>query len=140
MKTTNNNQSHKSCTDISLASKQQGMTLISWLVVIVFILFQVVMAMNIIPVYMSDSSVKSIMKELPDDITAQEATSKELKTIIMKRLRVNNVSAVTSADVVIKKGRGEHIVTIDYEPRGPLIGNLEFIVNFTHEAVVPMRR
>ena len=140
MKTTNNNQLHKSCAGISLASNQRGMTLISWLVVIVFILFQVVMAMNIIPVYMSDSSVKSIMKELPDDITAQEATSKELKTIIMKRLRVNNVSAVTSADVVIKKGRGEHIVTIDYEPRGPLIGNLEFIVNFTHEAVVPMRR
>jgi len=140
MKTMNNNQLQKSCAGIAIASNQRGMTLISWLVVIVFILFQVVMAMNIIPVYMSDSSVKSIMKELPDDITAQEATSKELKTIIMKRLRVNNVSAVTSADVVIKKGRGEHIVTIDYEPRGPLIGNLEFIVNFTHEAVVPMRR
>ena len=140
MKTMNNNQLQKSCAGIAIASNQRGMTLISWLVVIVFILFQVVMAMNIIPVYISDSSVKSIMKELPDDITAQEATAKELKTIIMKRLRVNNVSAVTSEDVVIKKGRAEHIVTIDYEPRGPLIGNLEFIVNFTHEAVVPMRR
>ncbi len=47
--------------------------MISWIVVIVFLLFQGVIAMNVLPVYITDSSVKEIVAALPDDIKAREA-------------------------------------------------------------------
>jgi len=119
--------------------KQLGLTMISWIIIIVFLLFQAVIAMNVVPVYLTDSSVKSIMEELPADPKAREATVKELKLLVTKRLRINNVTTVKSDDIKVKKGRGENIVTIDYEPRGKLIGNLEYIVHFQHEARVPSR-
>jgi hypothetical protein len=119
--------------------RQQGLTMISWIVVIVFLLFQAVIAMNVIPVYLTDSSVKSILDDLPSDLLAQEASPKELELIILKRLRINNVTTVTSDDIAIKRGKDEKIVNIEYEPRGKLIGNLEYIVLFEHEVRVPNR-
>lgn len=115
-------------------SGQRGLTMISWMVVIVFLLFQGVIAMNVIPVYMTDSSVKKIMEGLPNDATARNAATRDLKGIIAKRLSMNSVYTVKPEHIKVKKGRGENIVTIEYEPRGKLVGNLEYIVSFKHEA------
>lgn len=115
---------------------QQGLTMISWIVVIVFLLFQGVIAMNVLPVYITDSSVKSIMEALPSDTKARGLPPRALKTLVAKRLSMNSVYDVTSDDITVKKGRGVNIVKIEYEPRGKLIGNLEYIVSFKHEAQV----
>ncbi len=118
---------------------QQGMTMISWLVVGVFLMFQVVIAMNVIPVYMTDASVKSIMEELPNDNIAQGSSTNELKVIVAKRLRMNSVYTIKPEHIKVKKGRDDNIVTIEYEPRGKLFGNLEYIVSFKHEAKIRTR-
>ncbi|MBT8119493.1 MAG: DUF4845 domain-containing protein [Gammaproteobacteria bacterium] len=120
-------------------SGQRGLTMISWLIVIVFLLFQGVIAMNVIPVYMTDSSVKKIMEGLPTDITAQDTSTKQLKGLVAKRLSINSIYSIEPEHIQVKKGRGENIVTIEYEPRGKLIGNLEYIVSFKHEARIPTR-
>jgi hypothetical protein len=113
---------------------QRGLTLISWLVILVFLLFQGVIAMNVIPVYMTDASVKKIMEGLPNDPTARETPAEKLKGMVAKRLSINSIYTVEPHHIKIKKGRGENIVIIEYEPRGKLIGNLEYIVKFRHEA------
>lgn len=115
-------------------SGQRGLTLISWLVIIVFLLFQGVIALNVLPVYMTDASVKSIMEKLPDDSMARETPASGLKALVAKRLNMNSIYTVTQDHIKVKKGRGESIVTIEYEPRGKLIGNLDYIVSFKHEA------
>ena len=120
-------------------SKQQGLTMISTIVVVVFLLFQGVIAMNVIPVYMTDSTVKTIMAELPNDSTAQNTSAKSLKGLVAKRLSINSVYTIKPESITVKKGRGENIVIIDYEPRGKLIGTLEYIVHFQHEARIPSR-
>ena len=120
-------------------SKQRGLTMISWMVVIVFFLFQAVIAMNVLPVYFTDSTVATVLEELPSDADAQRSTAKELKRMVMKRLGINSVYSIKPEYVSVKKGRDEKTVTIEYEPRGTLVGNLDFIVSFKHEAKVPNR-
>ena len=120
-------------------SNQRGLTLISWVVVIIFLLFQGVIAMNVIPVYLTDSTVATIMKELPDDAAAKRASYKELKGLVAKRLSINSVYTVKPEHIKVKKGRGENIVIIEYEPRGKLIGTLDYIVSFKHEARIQTR-
>jgi hypothetical protein len=116
---------------------QRGLTMISWIVVIVFLLFQGVIAMNVIPVYLTDSSVKSIMQELPNDANARDTPTKELKGLVAKRLSINSIYSIKPENIKVVKGRNENIVTIEYEPRGKLVGNLEYIVSFKHEARIP---
>jgi len=118
---------------------QKGLTMISWLVVLVFLLFQGVIAMNVIPVYITDSSVKKIMSELPNDVKARETSASGLKVLLAKRLSMNSVYSIKAEHIKVKKGRGENIVTIEYEPRGKLVGNLEYIVSFKHEARILSR-
>ena len=115
-------------------TNQRGLTLISWIVVIVFLLFQGVIAMNVLPVYMTDRSVKNIMEGLPNDPNARKASTSGLKNLITKRLSMNSIYTIKPEYIKVKKGRGENIATIEYEPRGKLIGNLEYIVSFKHEA------
>ena len=59
--------------------------------------------------------------------------------MLAKRLSMNSVYSIKSDHIEVKKGRGENIVTIEYEPRGKLIGNLEYIVSFKHEARITTR-
>ncbi len=120
-------------------SKQRGLTMISWIVVIVFLLFQGVIAMNVLPVYLTDSSVKTIMKELPNDVATRDLSASALKILVIKRLSMNSIYSIKADHIQVKKGRGEQIVTIEYEPRGKLIGNLEYIVGFKHEAKISTR-
>ncbi len=118
---------------------QQGLTMISMMVVIVFLLFQAIIAMNVIPVYMTDSSVKDVMERLEQDPKSTGLSAKELKESLMKRLRLNSVYDIKPEYIKVKKGRGVNVVTIEYEPRGKLIGTLDFIVTFKHEASIPIR-
>ena len=119
--------------------KQKGLTLISWLAILGLVLFNGIIAMNLMPVFLNDHSVKTLMENLPADSTLKGATPKKLKDTITKRLRVNNVYSVTRDHIALKKGKHDYLITIEYEPRGKLIGPIDYIVTFKHEARVPLR-
>ena len=117
-------------------NKQKGLTLISWLIVIAFVGFNGLMALNIAPVYINDSSVKSIMSNLETDSNVRGMDARKLKETVLKRLKINNLYGIKKDNVTVTKGRNAYLVTIEYEPRGRLVGNLDYIVSFKHEARV----
>lgn len=117
-------------------NKQKGLTLISWLIVIVFVGFNGLMALNVAPVYINDSSVKSIMTNLELDSNVRGKDARKLKEIVLKRLKINNLYGITKDNVTVAKGRDVYVVTIEYEPRGKLVGNLDYVISFKHEARV----
>lgn len=120
--------------------KQKGLTLISWLAIIAVVLFNAIIAMNVVPVYLNDHSVKTLMESLESDSSVRGATPKKIKQVITKKLRVNNVYSVTKEHITIKKTKkNNYLVTIEYEPRGKLVGSLDYIATFKHEARIPAR-
>ena len=119
--------------------KQKGLTLISWLGILALVLFNAIIALNVVPVFLNDHSVKTLMENLKTDSSVRAATPKKLKDVITKRLRVNNVYSVTKDHITIKKVRKDYVITIEYEPRGKLIGDLDYIISFRHEATIPIR-
>lgn len=118
--------------------RQQGLTLISWLVIIAFLGFQLVLALNVIPVYINDASIESMMSKLESDSTVRGADARKLEEIVIKRLKINNIYSIKKDNVNIKKTKEYYLVTIEYEPRGTLVGNLDYIVSFKHEAKIPL--
>jgi len=121
----------------SFMKKQKGLTLISWLAILAVVLFNAIIAMNVVPVYMNDHSVDSLMKNLETDTSIRGKSPKRLKDIITKRLRVNNIYDVNNDNITIKKDRNFYIITLEYEPRGRLMGSLDYIVTFKHEVRIP---
>ncbi len=125
--------------EIGFMKKQKGLTLISWLAIIAVVLFNAIIAMNVVPVYLNDHSVKSLMQSLESDSAVKGATPKKIKDIITKRLRINNIYSINKNHISIKKFKTDYVITIEYEPRGRLVGSLDYIVSFKHEARVPIR-
>jgi hypothetical protein len=125
--------------EVDFMKKQKGLTLISWLAIIGLLLFNAIIAMNVVPVYINDHSVKTLMESLESDSSLRGATPRKIKETIAKRLRVNNVYSISKDDIKLLKSKKGYVVSIDYEPRGRLIGSLDYIVSFSHEAIIPTR-
>jgi hypothetical protein len=119
--------------------RQQGLTMISWIVIIAFLGFQGVLALNIIPVYINDASVKSMMSKLETDPTVRGMDARKLTETVIKRLKINNIYSIKKDNIIIKKTKSFYQININYEPRGTLVGNLDYIVTFNHEADVPLK-
>ncbi len=117
--------------------RQNGLTMISWIFVIGVIGFLGVMAVNIAPNFLTDSSVATVMKALETDQEARKMNGKALKRLIIKRLKINNIYDIKHDQIKISKDRRGRKVTIEYQPRGTLIGKVDYIISFKHEAIIP---
>ena len=119
-----------------IIKNQKGMTMISWLIVLVFVGFQFMLAIKIVPVFAEDHTIKTIWKGLENDVALVGLPPKRIKKAIMKKMRVNSVYDFDMSTVKIKRLKGYYIVTTKYEPRGKIMGPLDFIATFKHEARV----
>lgn len=122
-----------------MKSKQTGLTMITWLIIIALVGIQAIMALRIIPVYMNYGTVKSIMDEMAEDPDMRGKTPGEVKALISSRLQVNNLYDIRDQKNAFKfKPQTDGmIVDLHYEARGPIYGNLEFIATFDHQITIP---
>lgn len=116
--------------------KQRGITLLSWLIIIAFVGFQAMILIKILPVYLTDSSIKSLWEGLESDTTLVGANPKAIRAVVYKRLKINNIYDMNKEDIKIKKAKGVYIVSLEYEPRGTIVGTLDYIMSFKHEAKI----
>ena len=119
-----------------IMKKQKGMTLISWIIVLGFIGFQFMLAVKIGPVYAHDHTIRGIWKKMNNDSVLVGKSPKDIKKYIRKKMKMNSIYDFDLGTVKIKKAKGFYTVTTEYEPRGKVLGNLEYIVNFKHEAKI----
>ena len=119
--------------------KQKGMTLVSWIIVLGFIGFQFMLAIKIGPVYAEDHTIRGIWGKMSGDSAVVGKSPKDIKKYIRKKMKMNNIYNFDMKKVQIKKSKGKYLVTLEYEPRGKVVGNLEYIVNFKHEAEIRAR-
>lgn len=120
-------------------NKQKGMTTIGMVIMVAIIGFNGLVAINVAPTYFTDSNIKSLWKSLESDTTLIGQPSKKIRQKIMKRLKVNNVYDIKREAIVIKKVKGFYIVTLEYEPRGKIVGSLDYIMTFKHEAKIRIK-
>lgn len=119
--------------------KQMGMTMLSWVVVLAFVGFQLMLVVKIAPIFAENHTIKTIWKGLEYDTSLIGAAPKEIKKNIMKEMKMNSVYGFDVNTIKIKKSRGGYIVSIKYEPRGNIIGPIDYIATFNHEAMIKTR-
>jgi len=120
-------------------NKQKGMTTIGWIVIIAIVAFNGLVAINVAPVYFTDNSIESMWKKLATDPTLVGKGKKQIRKMVAKRLRVNNVYDIKKDDIEVKREKKFYVVSIEYEPRGKIVGSLDYIMTFKHEARIPVK-
>ena len=120
-----------------MIKKQRGLTAISWTIIIALVAIQGVMALRIIPVYLDFSTVKSIMKTVAEDNEARGKTPGQVRGMIFRRIQLNNIYGLDDKSFKFQQLSDAMQVSVHYESRGPIYGNLEFIATFDHEVKIP---
>ncbi|MDH5766836.1 MAG: DUF4845 domain-containing protein, partial [Gammaproteobacteria bacterium] len=85
-----------------MIKKQNGLTAISWIIVIALVSVQGLMALRIIPLYMNNNSTVSIMDGLVNDPAARGKSAKEIQVMLRKRLDINGLYALRDSKDAFK--------------------------------------
>lgn len=116
--------------------KQKGMTGIGWMMVIGMIVFFAVVGMRAFPMYMEGFKVNGALQSLKEQPGVTKKTKSEIVKLLFNRFQVDDVTNVTREDIVIEKSDGVLVVTIDFEIRTHVMGNVDMVGKFNKEVEV----
>ncbi|MBB1089021.1 DUF4845 domain-containing protein [Lysobacter sp. SG-8] len=110
---------------------QGGMTLIGFIIVLAVAGVFIYMGMKLIPMYSEYYSVKRALSEMSTDAEVQVADPAKIRDLFFRRLYVSYAENVEKDDFKIARKDAGWEITVDYEVRKPLIGNLDVVGHFT---------
>ncbi|HEC73550.1 MAG TPA: DUF4845 domain-containing protein [Methylophaga aminisulfidivorans] len=116
--------------------RQQGMTLIGWVIVMALIAFFATLAMRLVPMYQEYYGVVQIMNDMKIELRNNNLSKNEVKTLMARRFNIGYISSVTKDDVEIFRGKNTAYVTkivIDYEVRKPFFAQIDLVGHFHKE-------
>lgn len=119
-----------------MRSKQVGAGLVGWLIVLSLIGLVALVTIRLAPVYMESFTVGSVLKSLGDDASLKASDRSQILAALSKRLDVNDVDAVKRDNVKLETVNGGLQVTVAYEKRFPILGNLDGVANFKQQTLI----
>jgi hypothetical protein len=114
--------------------RQQGLTLISILLILGLIGFFVLLTLKIVPIYLDHGKVKSALEALKATPGLESKGEYEIRDSLNKRFSINYVYDVSKDDIKIIKHGNYVKVDIEYETVVKLVGNLSVLAEF-HDSI-----
>lgn len=109
--------------------KQAGMTLTSFLMVLAVVGFALYVGMKLFPMYQEFYAIKMSMKSLAKEQTGEVTPDKTLE-LFFKRMDMNYSDTVKRDNIKFDRIDGGWRMSVNYEVRKPLIGNLDIVGKF----------
>ncbi|MFT3762765.1 MAG: DUF4845 domain-containing protein [Pseudoxanthomonas sp.] len=110
--------------------KQSGITLIGFLVVLAVVGFAAFIGMKLFPMYQEYYAVKSAVTGLAGEPGVGDMDPAKIQDLFFRRLYINYSENVKPDNVKISRVDNGWNMTVDYEVRKPLIGNLDVVGKF----------
>ncbi len=113
-------------------SHQAGLTLISWIILILLIGFVAMFGFRLFPIYMEYYSINASMNTAAHRIQVGE-TPAQIRLSIDNLFTINGVNDVTSEkNVIISSPQADNTITLTlrYDERVSFIGNVDLLVHF----------
>jgi len=118
-----------------MRNKQNGMTMLSWLVVLGILVFFLLIGIKMVPTYLENYSIKQILANMENDHKVRTMSANQMKKSFLKRLRINSVYEFDRNSIKIKKEKLGTRFSVDYEIRKPVAGNVFIVMVFSDSAV-----
>lgn len=115
-----------------MARKQNGITLMSFLIVLVIVGFFAVIGMKLFPMYSEYYSLRGTMDDLAAQPNSVNMTPAQIYKDLERRFNIAYVESVKREHIkVVRAGRGAQL-SISYEVRRPMFGNLDVVGKFDY--------
>ena len=119
---------HRAC---SLQSQQRGLTMIGFLFVAFVLIMVAMLGMKLVPAYIEFFSVKKILATMGQDSDLKSKSNGDIRTSFSKRANTGYVTVVKPEDLSITRTGGVPVISVNYEFRSKLVGNMSLVVDFS---------
>lgn len=113
-----------------MARKPRGMTLMSFVIVLVVVGFFALVAMKLFPMYSEYFNLKGVMEEYAAQPNSASVPPAQMYTDLERRFGIAYVDSVDRENIKIIREGGVSKLNIAYEVRVPLFGNLDVVGKF----------
>lgn len=117
---------------------QKGMSFFGWLAVVVLIVFAMLVATKLVPIYLDHFSLRKIVTSVNDDASLNIRSVRDFQTHIDKGMTINGIRDLKRDEIVtvVSSGADAYTVTIKYEVRSPLLQSVDLLVHFDETHII----
>ncbi len=113
----------------------RGMTLLGFVIVLIIAGFFAFIGMKLFPPYAEHHSVRQAMIELSNEPGIAQKSPADIRKMLDAKLYINYVTLKPEAVKIERSGQGVTL-RVNYESRGNMAGNLDYVVTFDHTVVL----
>lgn len=114
-----------------LKNNQRGLSMIGFLFVAAVLIFVAMLAMKLVPAYIEFFSVKKILVTMGQDPDLRSKSNSEIRNDFARRASAGYVEVVQPSDLRIERSSAGTVVSVEYEFRTKLFGNVSLVVDFS---------
>jgi hypothetical protein len=124
---------------MSMRSKQRGITLIGWIILLAPMALVIYAGIRLTPVYLNYMKVSKSLNRVASELSGESANTQTIRNALEKQLDVESVDYPALKDIRINKdGRG-WAVQAAYDDQAPLFSNVFILVSFDKSVHVGAR-
>ncbi len=117
--------------------KQQGITFIGWLVLLVPLAILVYAGIRLAPIYMNYYRVAQTLEQVAADARGGPVNPQAVKVALEKRFDIESIYQPTAKDVEIRRDGDSWVEEVQYDETVPMMGNISLLVSFDKQ--VPLQ-
>lgn len=120
-------------------SSMRGLSLVSWLLIIVVVVVFGTAGMRMVPAYLEFTTITGLVENVLADAKVGLKSEGEIRSDLDKRFSINRIDSITAHDLAIYKEAGRLNITVDYEVRENLFYNVDVVMVFNRDFVKDIR-
>lgn len=115
---------------MQLRSRQTGLGMIQWAVIISIAGLLGLCAFRLVPIYLDHITIRQVVKNAAEDPESRKMTAAEIRKSMQGAFLTNRIETIKLNQIKFKTERGLITMDASYEVRVPLIYNIDAVVKF----------
>jgi hypothetical protein len=118
--------------NLSAMGRQGGASALVILIMVLFFGSLLSLLLKVGPAYLDYLTIQEALEGLDGTEGLSQMGPAQLRTLMNKRLSVNNVRGFDAKDISIEKDGELVVINVDYEVRNNIFRNVDTVVHFQH--------
>ncbi|WP_372998599.1 DUF4845 domain-containing protein [Marinobacter sp.] len=119
--------------NLSGMGRQRGASALTMMVMVLFFGGLLTLVIKLGPAYLDDITIQEALESLEGTEGLSQMGPAQVRTLINKRLSVNNVRGFDAKNISVDKDGDLVVINVDYEVRNNLFSNVDTVVHFKHQ-------
>lgn len=113
---------------------QGGFSMLAMMLFIVIGVFLLTVVVRVVPVYIENFTLSSIIGSLEDSRPYRDAeTVADVRELLRKRIQMENIDGVDVDEIAMERDGERLSLEFSYEVRSPFMGNIDTVIQFDHQ-------